>query len=239
MWSPAKSWLSKINPLTKAYLLLFVILFLAFFSNYFVVVFLALALILLLFVSQISLKFFFKTTALYLIMLIPLSFLLAWLELGTTLQTLELGSVTYLRFFDIIFAGTLFALTTNPSDISLFFFRFPLLRPIGIALSAGLSSLMFMGEKIYNTISLQRLRGAEISLNPKKFRKSFQSLQAMIIPVILQAIDLSQSYTDALVARGYNTERKINLPPYLRFRAVDYLIIVIGTLLLVLGIYSL
>lgn len=232
MWNPKNSWLYSVNPLTKAYLLMFVVTFVSFFSGVKIVIVLSAALLVLLFTSGIELRAFLDIAGKFLILLIAFSFGLAWVEFGTTMKALNAGLITYGRFFNIVLAGGIFLFTTNPSDISLFFFKYKTARPIGITIASALSSVLMMRRSISNTISLQRLRGVRFSVFPPKIKQNLTAIESLLIPSILQSIDLSFHYSDALIARGYNKERDIHLPPRLRFDYLDYGLILVGTILM-------
>jgi energy-coupling factor transporter transmembrane protein EcfT len=232
-WSPSDSWLSRIHPLAKAYILLFVVLFLSFFSKVEILLILTVSIILLLSFAGTSLRLFSRLSGKYVIGILPAVIFLALLEKGFSASAVPLAMTTYLRFLNVIVAGTIFSLTTNPSDISLLLFDSKNLRPLGITFAAGLSSLSIMRRKIANTVKLQRMRG--VSLNPLR-RGSLEDLEAVTIPVILQSIELSHHYTDALAARGYH-EEQLDLPPRLKMDVKDGFIIVLGTLVLLLALF--
>lgn len=236
MWSPKDSWLYSVNPLTKAYLLMFVVTFASFFSGVKVITALSVALLILLLVSGIEPRAFLDIAGKFLILLIPFSFGLAWVEFGTTMKALNTGLVTYGRFFNIVLAGGIFLFTTNPSDISLLFFKYKTARPIGITIASALSSVLMMRRSISNTISLQRLRGVRFAVIPPNIKQNLTAIESLLIPTILQSIDLSFHYSDALIARGYNEERELHLPPRLRFDYLDYALIFVGTMFMA-GIY--
>jgi energy-coupling factor transporter transmembrane protein EcfT len=233
-WSPSDSWLSQIHPLTKAYILLFVLLFLSFFSKVEVLLILTAFVVMLIPLSGISLRLFSRISGKYVIGILPAVVVLAVLEKGLTASAVPLAMITYLRFLNVIIAGTIFSLTTNPSDISLLLFDSKYLRPLGIAFAAALSSLSIMRIKIANTVKLQRIRG--VSLNPLR-RGFLEDFESVTIPVILQSIKLSHHYTDALTARGYHENQEIDLPPRLKMDLEDGIILILGTLIPLLALY--
>lgn len=216
---------------------MFVMLFVAFFSDGPMFAAAALGTLLLVIASRVGVGFLVRNLWSYLLILLPISFVLASLEIGIQLQTFRLAALTYTRFGIIMISGAMFVYTTNPTDITLLFFRSKTLRPIGIAVASGLSSITVLTRKARNTFALQKLRGIEFSLHPSRWDRTVSSVESLAIPIIVQAITLSQDYSEALTARGYNPDRRIHLPPHLQFQTVDYLILSVGTLLLITVVF--
>lgn len=228
-----KSYLSDIHPFIKIYVFLFVILFASLISNYFIL-FVTTSIVLVIYkMSKINLKPIWNFVRFYLVALIPVVFFLTLLE-HPNIQVFLYASITYLRFFNILFIGAIFSLTTRPLDLSLLFLRHKsrFLNWMGFALAAGFSSLTLLQHKVKNTIMLQQLRGKEYSLNPFKIKKTFQSLKLALISNVLQTIELSEDFTIAMVARGFGS-KKITLPPYFSLKKTkNLLLLILGTLYL-------
>lgn len=233
-WSPINSPINHLHPLTKAYLLLFVILFMVFFGNIYVLTGTILCIVLLIIVSNVPIKLIWNNIKSYAFLLVPFVFLLSWFENSDIKTMILTATIVYVQFMSVFIVGAVYSLTTNFSDISLFFFKYKSLRNFGIALAIGFSSMSILEQKVKNVIVLQKLRGAVLSLNPLKIDKTFIALQALIIPLILQTVELSHEFSDALVARGYNLNRELELPPNLRFHFLDTTVILFSSLILIL-----
>lgn len=233
-WSPVNSPINHVHPITKGYILLFVVLFMVFFGSLYILTLTILFIILIVILSRLPLRLIWKNIQSYAILLIPFVFLLSWLEHTDIKDILTSAIIVYLQFMSIFVVGAVYSLTTNFSDISLLFFKFKRLRSFGIALACGFSSIAILDKKVGNVVMMQKLRGAALSLNPLKIRKTFTSLQALIVPVILQTVDISQEFSDALLARGYSSSREIELPPNLRFHAIDGFLIIFSSIILTL-----
>lgn len=231
-WTPATSHLYKINPFTKTYLLLFVILFTAFFGKLLILFLTTIFVFAVLFLSKIPLKMLWYNLKTYIILLIPFVFFLSILEYGFSNLVFIVAVTTYVRFLNVFVAGVIYALTLNPTDVVLLFSGYTHLRGLGTAIGIGSSVLIPFKERVKNVIALQQLRGIEFSWKIGKLKRTFQGVHAVAIPLIIQAVNLSQDYENAMVARGYTTNKKITLPPHLRLSKRDGLIICFGTLFL-------
>ncbi len=231
-WVPIVSPLSKINPIVKVYLLLFVILLASFFSNIEILIFTTFIILVILLLSKIPVKLL-QTLRTYLILLVPFISFLSLIEHGISYIAVKTMIITYIRFFNVIIVGSIYSYTTNPTDIALILLSNQVTKKIGIALSASLGGLMFLEQKIKNIISLQRLRGVEFSINPLNFKRTFLGLKAVMVPIILQSINISQDYANAMIARGYDTNRKIMLPPHLKISKIDFILLLFGTFYLI------
>ena len=102
-----------LNPFLKAYVLLFVIMFCAFFGNITFLFLTSLIIGIILLISQISFRLLWYYIKYYGIFSIPILLILSWFESKSLITTLILTTITFTRFIIVIISGTIFGLTTN------------------------------------------------------------------------------------------------------------------------------
>ena len=223
--------LRRINPFTKAYLLLFLILFPAVFGSPLVLVGVTSLVIAVILIAKIPVQIMLSGIRIYLILTFPVLFGLSWIQ-GPSLEAALLTSSTvYLRLLTVILSGSIFVVTTSAFDLLLPAFRHRLLRSLGYAVAAGMSSLLVFDKNLGSVVSLQRMRGLNFSWNPTKWRNTMRALQASLIPIILQAIDMSENFNIAMIVRGYGSSNKVTLPPKTKFRPGDLTVIIVASVL--------
>lgn len=223
-WNPSDSPLRYVNPLVKAYVFLFALLSVAFYSTIPILALLTVLTFLIFTVSKIPALVMWNNIRFFAIGLYPFFVLMFLIEQGNLLQAAHSGIIYYVRFMNVVASGSFFTLTSTSFDLIIATFRVRHFKNIGLALMAALTASLTLGRKVEDIIAIQRFRGVRFRLNPVYFQSNLRSLEAIMVPVTLQAIDLSANLNVALVSRGWNPRVKPTLPPYMKLKKSDIFI---------------
>lgn len=118
-----------------------------------------------------------------------------------------------LRFVALVGFGVLFAMVTNPVEIPTAFLRARLPHRYGVTLMVAYRMWPLITQKIGGVVAAQQARGAAFGLSWGGLKRLPQNIIALAVPLVYSALDLSLSLSDTLVARGYDPNGRITVPP--------------------------
>ena len=218
------------NPITKAYVLLFVVVFISFFADTQYII--ALLVLLLIYLGweyiyqRLPIRWLLRTTLPITVSISIVIAIIAYFEFGTTEKGAITAFYTILRFVNIVLAGALFTFTTEPSEIIILSMSYN--KPFGITVAAAISSVTIMYSTFKDLINIQRLRGISPSIT-----NIGSYIEAITIPLVMKSIELSEDITLALKTKQHNSPAQITVPPHLKFKIIDYIFILTSTFLIV------
>ncbi len=233
-WTANRSPLRYTNPFVKAYVLLFTFVTVAFFSGIPLLGFVTFLSVVVTRLSRIPLKLIWNNIRFYVLVLYPAFVGLLLLEGRHADDAMTLGALLYLRFMNVILAGTIFGLTSSSFDSIVLAFRFHWFRNLGLALSAAFMTSLLFERKIRDVFAFQRLRGVRFSLDPRHFWKNVHSMEALLLPIILTAVDLAENINIGLVSRGWDPLIRPTLPRYITFSRWDVLALLAASIFMLL-----
>lgn len=191
-------------------------------------------LIILMVLSKISFRTFWKSTKLYIIViLVGLIVLSLAFFPGSLAEGLIKGLLLSIRFIVLISLGVLFAMVTNPIEIPLGLMRIKIPHRYGITVMVAFRMLPMITQNMKNIVDAQRARGAELELSIKGLFKFIPQISSFIIPTLHSTLETSLKFSDTLLSRGYNPNGRITLPPS-RFKKSDYCVFILSVALLII-----
>lgn len=194
--------------------------------------FLVFTFILLLFLSKIGLRKFWRLSKLYLVGITTGVILLSALfSLGAWQERVILGLILALRFILLISFGLLFSAVTNPIEIPIGFLQAKIPHKFGITLMVGYRMMPLLTQKIQTIINAQKARGAKVGLSLKTLPHLPYVLVSLAVPVLHSTLEMSVRLSDALISRGYNPEGKITVPPG-RIKSTDFVFFTVSLAIL-------
>ncbi len=139
-----------------------------------------------------------------------------------------------LRIFIMVLASTLLTLTTPIDDFLEVFKRSGLPHEVCIILTTGLRFIPTMEKKMKSILEAQRARGAAIS--DKGIVGQIRSYIPIMIPMLVNAILMANQLAIAMVNRGFGVYKQWTSWNELKFRAMDYVLIISGILVAVIAV---
>ncbi len=206
--------LHRLNVWTKFGCLLILLPLAAFIADGFILLILTAICVFLVSLAKIPLKIFWQYMRLYLVVFIILFVGMAILfSPGNLGQRIIVGSLFALRLIDVVAAGALFSMITDPMEIPVGLLRLRIPHRYGITLMVAYRMLPLMADKVAKIIFAQRARGARISFSIVELRRVPRVMFSLLIPIITSSLEASVALADTLLARGYSPARPITIPP--------------------------
>ncbi len=184
------------------------------------------------FTSKIGLKRTWNATKLYNIpALIGITSLAIIFSQGTLPNRLIEGLILSTRFIVLICFGVLFAMVTNPIEISTGMLKVKIPHKYGITVMIAFRMLPLISQKIKNVIDSQRARGARLELKVKNLPQLIPQFTSLMVPILHSTLETSVKLSDTLISRGYDPDGRITTPPN-KFKKGDYLLFLLSGALL-------
>lgn len=146
------------------------------------------------------------------------------------------GLAMGLRVCIMIFAASIWMLTTSPQKITAGLLEVGMPYKAGIALSSTIRFIPLMNAERTTIMEAQRARGLDLGKgNP--IRRAFKAAP-VLVPLFSRAFLTAQNLTVAMDARGFGALRERTNITRLQFTAVDKALCAVGVVLLVLAVVA-
>ena len=138
---------------------------------------------------------------------------------------LFLGMTFILRLVNMIFFTRILMGNTTLDEVITLFTMLRLPRPLALAVTTAIRFIPELDRKRRRIMAAQRARG--IDPESRGWLKRFHSRAAVMIPLIVNAILVADQLTMALMNRGYGYRNRWTVTEDLKFRVLDYAILVL------------
>lgn len=221
-WTPDISPLRRANPIVKAYILLILVLYAAFFLSTSVLWILMPLVVIAMLLSRVPRRLIWSSMRLYALLALPFLILLSVLETRELGTGLIRGIVFYIRVLIIILAGNLVFWTTSPFDLILLAYNKPRFRELALVLAGLLAATHILSRKTTEVITAQRLRGVRFATRDTlSWRRIVILASAIVIPLVCHAIETSEYLDITLKMRGWGISKINELPSHLSLTVRD------------------
>lgn len=144
-----------------------------------------------------------------------------------------------LRLIMILIVSTLLSSSTNPSELTyaLEFYLKPLkvfhinVYEIAIMVSISLRFIPTLLEEMERIKKAQTSRGIDFEYG--KYKDKLRGLTSLIIPLFISCFDKADELTNAMIARGYDSDSKRSKYKHLSTGRIDFISVLIFVLLIV------
>ena len=154
---------------------------------------------------------------------------------GLTAEQLFYHLNYWLKYTATIPIILLFVCTTNPSEFAASLNRIGVSYSISYSVSLALRYIPDI-QRQYDEISkASQARGVEMS-KKASIIKRLQSASAILIPLVLTSIDRIEGITNAMELRGFGKNKKRTWYMGIKFKAADYVSMIVCAGLLVISI---
>jgi energy-coupling factor transport system permease protein len=161
-------------------------------------------------------------------------YLLPGNRVPATLGGLMIGTTYLLRIFIMVFATTVFTLTTPIDDILQFMGKMKAPYEMSIIVSTAISFIPTMAAKKDMILQAQRARGARIS--GKGVFGQLKAYTPIMVPLIINSILLANNLSVAMLNRGYGANKSWTELRDIRMSGRDYAVIAASIALVGAGI---
>lgn len=218
----------KINILVRMVAFLLILPIATVLADRFVLLGLIVFALLLLLLSKINLKSFWRDAKYYIILsfaFFPIFSLI--ISQGNYLIRISDGIILGTRFVTFISFGMIYALTTNPNEM------LQALRKLGIPHRFGI--LIMIGFRLYPLI-LQKMttiseaiksRGIDTRISILKPSKTIKTINLMVMPFIIATLETGVQLGHTMMCRGYHPYMPITIPQQDHLKLYDFAFLVI------------
>lgn len=173
----------------------------------------------------------FKTEAAHRV----LFYLLPGSRVPATLGGLLIGTTYLVRIFIMVFATTVFTLTTPVDDVLQLMNKAKAPYEMSIIVTTAISFIPTMIKKKDLIFQAQRARGARIK--GKGISGQLRAFGPIMIPLIINSILIANNLSVSMLNRGYGANRSWTELRDIRMARRDYLVLIAGCLILAASIY--
>lgn len=192
--------------------------------------------LLLIILSKVNLQVFWKQVRLYYalltatIMILSLAF-----SYGDLPSRAITGLVMSARFAVLIGLGVLFSIITDPLEIPIGLLRARVPHRYGVMMMVAFRMMPLIANKVTSVVEVQKARGAKFSFSLSGLPRLASQLMSLMIPIVYSTLEVSVGLSDTLLARGYNPNASITIPPT-HLRKSDVGLTLLSVVLLLLAI---
>lgn len=183
--------------------------------------------VLTIFLSRLPIKSVWQSSKIFLVGFTIASMILFSLLLWNLQKGMIDGFFFSLKFNVLILSSVVFAMSTSPRDLMLSLVKIKVPFELAFMITLAIRFVPVITREINHVISAQKARAHKIKFSLKKPIESLQSFFPIIIPtfnlLLNKAFDLSLS----IEARAFRAKKIRTYPPRLKFKAKDYIAIII------------
>ncbi|MEC5423310.1 energy-coupling factor transporter transmembrane component T [Virgibacillus sp. C22-A2] len=136
-----------------------------------------------------------------------------------------------LKYFVVIPAALLFIVTTHPSEFASSLNRIGVNYKVAYSVSLALRFIPDIQRDFRTIAQSQQARGIDLSKNEKLVTR-IKNFASIIFPLIFSSLEKIEMISNAMVLRGFSKNKKRTWYNEKPFRRSDYIIIIVGALLL-------
>ena len=170
---------------------------------------------LLIMMSKVKLRVFWRQVRLYYI-----SVAAAMLILSLAFSTGDLpsraiaGLVLSVRFAVVIGLGVLFSMVTDPIEIPAGLLKARIPHRYGVVMMIAFRMMPLIADKVTGVVEAQRARGAGLSFSGFGLLGIPSRAMSLMVPLVYSTLEASVGLSDTLIARGYDPKAPtITVPP--------------------------
>ncbi len=140
-----------------------------------------------------------------------------------------------LKYFATIPIVLLFVSTTNPSEFAASLNKIGVSYKISYSVSLALRYIPDIQREYHDISQSQQARGIEMS-KKERLSKRLRSASKIILPLIMSSMDKIEIIANAMELRGFGKDKKRTWYMSRKFRATDYISIILCALLFVFSL---
>ena len=140
-----------------------------------------------------------------------------------------------LKYFATIPIVLLFVSTTNPSEFAASLNKIGVSYKISYSVSLALRYIPDIQREYHDISQSQQARGIEMS-KKERLSKRLRSALKIILPLIMSSMDKIEIIANAMELRGFGKDKKRTWYMSRKFRATDYISIILCALLFVFSL---
>lgn len=199
----------------------------------------SLCVLLLIALSKVNLRVFWKQVRLYYVFLTAAIMILSLAFSHGSLPSRAItGLVMSARFAVLIGLGILFSMITDPLEIPTGLLRARVPHRYGVVVMVAFRMMPLIANRVTSVVEVQKARGARFSLSLSGLPRLVSGLMSLMIPIVSSTLETSVGLSDTLLARGYDPNAPtITLPPT-HLQKWDVGIAVLSIALLVLAVWA-
>lgn len=194
---------------------------------------------LLLWLSRISMKTFWKNAKYYIIFSFTSFVILSLiLDHGSYLfVSLIEGLLLGARFATLISFGMIYAFTTNPNEIPQALMKLHIPHRFGILIMIGFRLYPLILQKMSTITQAIKARGIDARISIFRPREAVRIIRLIMVPFIIATLEMGARLGDTMVSRGYHPFMPITISPKLRFKHLDWACVVGALALLICAVH--
>lgn len=145
------------------------------------------------------------------------------------------GIALIFRILIMVISTILLTYTTPVDDFLHFFRKLRIPHTITFIITTALRFIPTMETKARMVMDAQRARGAPLGRG--NIINRIKSYLPIMVPVIVDSIRMSENLAVGILNRGFDATKPYTVLEDIKFCRTDYILTLIGTVILVLGIY--
>jgi energy-coupling factor transport system permease protein len=198
----------------------------------------SLYLLLLIGLSKLPVRIFWRQVRLYYVVLtVAIMILSLVFSVGNLPSRAIIGLVLSARFGALIGSGVLFAMITDPIEFPIGLLRAKVPHKYGVTIMVAYRMMPLLANRVTGVVQVQKARGARYSLSLSSLPRLASELMSLMVPVVYSTLEASVGLSDTLLARGYDPNAPtITIPPT-HLKKWDVGFALLSALLLVVAVW--
>jgi energy-coupling factor transporter transmembrane protein EcfT len=194
--------------------------------------------LLLLQVSKINMRTFWRDAKYYVIFSFVSFFILSLIIHQGSYPIRMLGGLLLgARFATLISFGMIYALTTNPNEIPQALMKLHIPHRFGVLIMVGFRLYPLILQKMTTIYEAIKARGIDVRISFLKPVKTIKIIKLMSVPFVIATLETGARLGDTMVSRGYHPYMPITISPRLRFKQLDWACLIFILALLAFAIW--
>lgn len=144
---------------------------------------------------------------------------------GPSVQRLLLGFELAIRFNLLVSFGIVFALVTGPNEMLQGMMKLRIPHRWGMLLVLGFRLYPLLLKRARERVEMLRARGFWPTLSIARPGRAWRTILLLGPAIALSALEAGVLLADTMVARGYDPRAPITVAPDIKFRWIDYIVI--------------
>ena len=154
------------------------------------------------------------------------------LNINLSVERFTFMVAQFTRFFSFAALAVPVPFTIHPARYGITFRRMGIPDKFAFATDLAFRFIPSLGQDFQYTLDAQRARGYELERKGGGLVQQIRKMAPLLIPLIVGSVIRSEEIIDAMDLRGFGTQRRTWLEE-LRYRRLDYVILVFSVALLV------